>query len=54
MVYILFLWLTVKPTAITTQEFATRKDCVKAAVSFQNEFGKDIRFMCIEKGANKK
>lgn len=48
--WIMFLWLSANPTAITTQEFNTRKECVDTALFLRKEFGKDLGFVCLEKG----
>lgn len=56
MVFILFVWVNVLagPAVLTTQEFNSRKACVSGAKVLQAQFGKDMRFMCIEKGVIKK
>lgn len=50
MVWILFMWVAAGNPTLSTQEFNSRKDCVRVAKSLQQAIGKDFRFMCIEKG----
>lgn len=54
MTVVLFFWLLKSnPILLQTQEFNSRQACVKAAKALQAEFGKDFRFMCVDKGKTK-
>jgi len=54
MVWIMFLWLNGYPAAgISNQEFASKKDCLKAGIALKHQVATEITFSCIEKGKSK-
>ena len=56
--WVLIVWIygfgpSAGATSITSQEFASRANCVKTARAIQDNLGQSMGFLCVEKGKAK-
>ena len=54
MTWILFVWTITGAPTLMSQEFNTHKACVDSAIGLQQNLGRNMGFMCVEKGKVKK